>query len=240
MDFGTVYHADTVEIVCFAIDEPVPEVFAQEYTEKGTYSADLIRWQDTEKAQIQVIAKKTTAPVVKFRVHTNFKVSGKRVRVRYKVGGEGIRYFRLPMPMDRIYAIRLLKDGRELALENPRVSNLQSPYGAKKPVFVKSCDITLQDVQNGEYLAVALNGVHGEEGAYCVAELDGQPMGFPDRAPAYQSNIWERSVCCRDRNYTYYLPLNPGMNGKTLTVRALFCNAEQTEVTCDLWRCPRH
>jgi len=142
--------------------------------------------------------------------------------------------------MDRIYAIRLLKNGAEVPVTAPRVNNLQAMYGAKTVKAVKSAVITLPEVKDGDYIAAALEGIHGAEGAYCVAELDGALVGFPDRATAYRSNIWECKVMSRDSNYTYYLPLDKTMSGKQITVYTLFCDAEKTDVTCSLWLCPKH
>ena len=240
VDFGGAYGADEVEITCFAIHEPVGEVLAQTYTERGSYSADLVSWQESSAATIEVVDGNCTAPVVKGSIHSIFHVKGDRVRVSYKLGGGNIRYFRLPCPMDRIYAIRLLKDGQEVALTSPRVSNLQAPFGAKIPVAMQEATITLPAVRDGDYVAVAMNGVHGDEGAYCVAEVDGRPVGFPDRAPAYHANVWEFCVTHADRNYTYYLPLTADMSGKEVRICALLCDGKHTDLRCDVWLCPKH
>ncbi len=241
VDFGDVLDADEVEITCFAIRTPIAEVAAQTYTEQGSYSADLDSWHTTAPAEITVAEKDVEAPVVKFSIHNVVRVAGDRMKVRYKLNGGPVRYFRLPAPMDRIYSVRLLKDGQALTLVAPKANNLQAPYGAKKPVAVKEAVVTLPDtVRDGDYIAVALNGVHGEEGAYCIAEVDGKLVGFPDRAPAYRSNVWEFVVARSDRNYTYYLPLQASMAGKSIKVRALLCNEAHTELDCDVWLCPKH
>lgn len=70
--------------------------------------------------------------------------------------------------------------------------------------------------------------------------LDGKTLGFPDRAPAYRSNVREVLVHRTDRSYTYYLPLTASMGGKAVTAKALLCDGAHTEVSCDLWLCPRH
>ena len=240
VDFGGVFDADAVEITCFAIREPIHEVLAQTYTERGSYSADLAAWQDTAAAEIAVLDDNCTAPVVKDSIHSIFAVTGARMRVTYKLGGTPIRYFRLPAPMDRIYTIRLLKDGREIALTAPKANNLQASFGARMPVAMQEASVTLPEVKDGDYIAVALNGIHGDEGAYCVAEVDGRLIGFPDRAPAYHANVWEFCVTHSDRNYTYYLPLTAGMSGKEVRIRALLCNSEHTDLMCDVWLCPKH
>ena len=240
VDFGDVYEADEVEITCFAIYEPIAEVSAQTYTEQGSYSVDLKSWQATAPAERSVVESNVKSPVVKFSIHNVVCVNGDRVKVSYKLNGLPIRYFRLPAPMDRVYSVRLLKDGREIALANPSVNNLQAPFDRQKWTALQEGAVTLPaTVRDGDYLAVALNGVCGEEGAYCVAEVDGKWVGFPDRAPAYRSNIWEFVVTRTDRNYTYYLPLTADLAGKTVNVGVLLSNGVKDDLTCDIWLCPR-
>ena len=238
VDFGRVYDADTVEITCFEIDEPVREVPEQLYPEKGSYGVSFAEWHDSGKCVKSIVCEHAEAPVVRDSVHTLYTVSGKRVKVCYPVSA--LRYFRLPGPMDRIYSIRLLKDGKALELDCPCANNLQAPYGAKTVSAVKSCTFVLPAVADGEYLAIALNGEHGHEGAYCVAEIDGQLTGCPDRASAYRVNVWECRVRPNDRNYTYYLPLDASMSGKEITLHAMFCDPEKTDVCCDVYLCPAH
>lgn len=238
VDFGKVCDADTVEITCFEIDQPVREVPAQLYPVKGSYASSFAEWHESGACEKTVVCDHAEAPVVKESVHSLYTVAGKRVKVCYPVSA--LRYFRLPEPMDRIYSIRLLKNGEPLKLENPSANNLQAAYSAKKVAAAKSCTITLPTIADGEFLAIALNGIHGEEGAYCAAEIDGQLVGCPDRASAYRSNIWEHKVASRDRNYTYYLPVNASMSGKEITLHAIFCDAEKTDVRCDVYLCPKH
>ena len=240
VDFGGEYEADEVEITCFSIHQPVNEVKAQRLTRQGSYSADLMDWRETAPMETEVLNAEQTAPVVRAGIHTMFTVTGDRLKVSYKLDGAPVRYFRLPDPMDRIYSIRLLKDGQEIALTSPKVSNLQAPFGRKVPVAMQAGTVTIPAVQDGDYVAVALNGVHGREGAYCVAEVDGRLVGFPERAPAYNSNVWEFCVTHSDRNYTYYLPLTADMAGKELTLRVLLCDGDHTDLSCDVWLCPKH
>ncbi len=142
--------------------------------------------------------------------------------------------------MDRIYSIRLLKDGQEIALPDPHVNNLQAMYGKKSVCAVHTARITLPTVKDGDYVSAAIEGEHGVEGAYCVAELDGRLLPFPDRATAYQSNMWEHWVMKQGENYTYYLPLTADMSGKELIVHTLLCDPEKTDVHCDIYLCPGH
>lgn len=63
---------------------------------------------------------------------------------------------------------------------------------------------------------MAINGIHGTEGAWVGFKIDGEYVGAPDRAPSFTSNTWEYRSANTDRNYTYYLPLTPDMAGKKI------------------------
>ena len=242
VDFGGEYEADEIRILCFSADEPTAQVPAQLLPEAGTVSRDLKGWRSTAPAVVRVEEEdREDALLVDgvFRVDT---IRGKMLEVSYKLDGAPVRYLRLPCPMDRIHAIRLLKDGQEIALRDPRANNLQAPFDARRPVGFLASEVALPEVRDGDYLAVAVNGVHGEEGVCCTAEIDGEVLGFPDRAPAYRANMWEYIVRHADRNYTFYLPLRKAQSGKTAAVRLLLCGKDQAadEWSVDVWLCPRH
>ena len=228
VDFGALYDADAVEIECFSIDTPVTEVLAQNIPTAGCHSADLGTWTASGKAAVTVLDDACSAPVVTSRVHTIYEVRGKRLSVRYPVGA--LRYFLLPEPMDRIYAIRLYKNGTELPLATPHVNNLQSPPEYLPVKTCKTLTVTLPDIREGQYLALAAGGFCGDDALWCAAEIDGEYMAFPDRASSYQANIWEHYVTRgKTDNYTYYLPLDASMSGKTVTLYALFCDCDNPE-----------
>ena len=85
---------------------------------------------------------------------------------------------------------------------------------------------------------LAVEGKHGWESVLCTAEFAGrEPVGFPRRAPDYQSNVWEHLVTRRDANHTIFLPLKPEDAGQTVTLTALLCDPENTAVRCDVWLC---
>ncbi len=233
VDFGEIYNADEIEITCFAGYEGLPQL----YPEKGSVSTDFADWRDTEPADVTVIKTGALSPVA--TQHYSY-IKGDMVKVCYKTAKTPLRYFRLPCPMDRIYSVRLLDNGKEITLKSPTANNLMPPYYAKKPVLVKEAEITLPTVHNGDYISVAINGEHGNEGAYCVLELDGNLKGFPERGPAYTTNVWEFCVEHHDKNYTYYLPLTEDMSGKRVKIITMLCDKDKTEVNAEVWLCPNH
>lgn len=225
VDFGAVFAADSVVLEYFDSDEQF--VFRNSIQMQGptgvcSYSADLADWQKTSVDSVYVL-RAEAAPVLVQDVHNVINVKGKRKCVTYPVSSP-IRYFRMPCPLDRIYKIALLKDGKELVLQNPRVNNLV-PAG-RKVAYVKELSVCVPTEQWKKdcYLSVCLDGKHGVEGAYALLDADGVIQTAPDRAPCYQANGWEcppfRSVH-QDHHYTYYFPVTEEMCDKQLTIRIL-------------------
>ncbi|MBQ4289767.1 MAG: hypothetical protein II719_01070, partial [Clostridia bacterium] len=213
VDAGEILDCDTVEIDCFDPDTPVGDCFAAQIPEKGEYSEGLDCWKDSEAAAVSVKNASFTAPVIRFGYDISTTAPGRILTVSYRVGP--LRRFRLKEPMDRIYAIRLLKNGKELPLTNPFVNNLMPHPSVQSPVSVHKIELTLPKISEGDWLAVAAEGVHGWESAWCVADFgSGEPVGFPARAPAYPANVWEARVRQTDANYTFYLPLKKEDSGK--------------------------
>lgn len=247
VDFGEVYDCDEIVLTVFSCDEPTDEVPAQIIPERGEYSADLTAWRESSDVEAQIAEENAITPSVVFSTHYIREVKGKKLDLIYRVSGN-TRYFRLPSPPDRVYSIRLFKNGEELKLRSPRVNNLFSPYSKKPVAAIKALTVTLpeilpraaSDLRANDYIAVALEGEHGCECAYCAAELDGEYLPFPSRAPAYQSNVWEHLVTRRSANHTYFMPVTPEMSGKTIKLYALLLDAKKTDVRPEVYLCAGH
>jgi hypothetical protein len=84
-------------------------------------------------------------------------------------------------------------------------------------------------------LSVAINGKHGEEGAYAALKIDGKLVGAPSRAVSYPSNTWEYPVTRRDANYTYYFPLDSTMTDKKIEVFVMAYDKDNTDVRPEVW-----
>ena len=98
------------------------------------------------------------------------------------------------------------------------------PYAKRPAKLAWSSSYELDEIQKGSYLAVALNGHHGDEGAYAAMRIDNIPVGAPDRAVSYPSNTWEYYNVIKDSNYTYYFPLSEDLVGKKIDVVVLVMN----------------
>ena len=152
-----------------------------------------------------------------------------------------IRYFSLEKPVDRIYAVRVIKDGKEMALTNPKANNMQAHYRYKNVAVCKFNEFTLPQYKKDARLTVAVEGTHGEECVYCVAEIDGRLLGFPERAPDYKANQWEHAVCGSDKNNTFFLPLPDDAQGKTIKVYSIFSDRRKAQNTvCNVYICEKH
>ena len=141
-------------------------------------------------------------------------------------GMDNIRYVRFsPCPF-RLSEVTGYKDGRKVDNGSWRASNLFRPYGSATCQAMKAwkTEFVLGEVPEGGYLCVAVNGYHGEEGAWVSFKIDGKYVGCPDRAPSFTSNTWEYRSANRDRNYTYYLPLTQDMVGKKIEAYVLALN----------------
>ncbi|MBQ7121728.1 MAG: hypothetical protein IJO03_05630 [Clostridia bacterium] len=239
VDFGSEVECDSVEVEFFSGDYPTREVDVQRVPLVAEYSADLAEWKSSETAQISVSDGDFTAKIIKFTAHTLYDLHGKRLVASYAIGGK-IRYLRIENPVDRIYAVRLIKDGKEITPGEPFANNMQAHYRHRKTAVAKSAQLVLPDYESGARLAVAVEGVHGEESVYCVAEINGKSVGFPRRAPDYKANQWEHCVCSTDKNNTFFLELPDGLQGKKIKVTALFSDRRKADAVCNVYVCDKH
>lgn len=239
IDFGNVYDADRVEIVCFSTDAPTPEILPQLIPEKGGYSTDLENWNETDCVQSCVVSENENMRVVKTRVHTVYDNPGKKIKLTYSLN-EKIRYFRLPCPPDRIFSVRLFSEDIEIIPVNPYGNNLQMPYGDYTVKFAKHGSVILPSFRKGSRLAVAVNGKHGDEGAWVCVGKNGKLSGCPNRAPEFKGNVWEHRVTEQDENYTYFYPLDSCTEGDKLDITAVFNDGEPKDFNVEVWLCDVH
>ncbi len=135
-----------------------------------------------------------------------------------------IRYVRITDFADRLSEVSGYYKGKKLDASKWKASNLLGNY--KEMNFDKAFSglFTINEMHKNSYLAVALNGYHGKEGAYAALRVDGKIIGAPDRSISYPSNSWEAAVCDKcifDKNFTYYFPVTKDMIGKTVEVVVL-------------------
>ncbi len=240
VDFGEIFECDSVEIDFFSADYPTREVETQKLALTAEYAVDFDAWKSSRNVVLNTKRDNYRAKIIKFTEHTIYDLPGKIITASYAVNDK-IRYFRIDNPVDRIYSVRLIKDGRELALNSPSANNLQAHYRYKKLKEIKFGEFVVPEYNKGSKLTVAVNGVHGEECVYCVAEIGGKLAGFPERAPDYKANQWEHCVCGSDKNNTFFMELPEGLEGQKIKVYTLFTRGSKfKDVTCNVYISPRH
>jgi hypothetical protein len=138
--------------------------------------------------------------------------------------GKPVRYVRFRGTPDKVIEVTGFLNGRALDRTGWRGSNLFSPYSRLKAVNAWSAKTTINEIHPGSYLAVALEGEHGIEGAYAAIRVDGKPVGAADRSPSYPVNPWEYPVVAVNSHYTYYIPLTKEMEGKEMDIIVLGMN----------------
>jgi hypothetical protein len=132
-----------------------------------------------------------------------------------------VRYLRIQGAPRRIAEVEGYKDGERVDRSRWRASNLFFPYRASPALRAWSASLMLEEIPRRGYLAVALEGEHGNEGAYVAARIGGKLVGAPDRAVSYPSNTWEYYNEETDHHYTYMIPLDQKMVGKQIDVVVL-------------------
>ncbi len=146
-----------------------------------------------------------------------------------------VRYLRLPGSPERIIEIEGYLSGRQVDRSRWRASNLFSGYRQAAPKEAFETSFTLSEIPKGSYLAIALNGRHGDEGAYAAIRVNGKPVGAPDRSLSYKSNAWEYPVPKAESNYTYYIPLTPDMAGAKIEAVVLVLKNGVSEFKPEVW-----
>ena len=235
-DFGGILSADTIEIEFFDAEGKEPETFASQIVrDEAEISSDLNRWQKAPLCKVETLgAQKQEYFTYYSDILTT--MDGVRKKAVYNANAP-FRYLRIPNPIDRIYSIKLFKDGREVQLPAPRVNNLFAPYSKKRTRAAAEGKFRLGSLPLHPYLAVACEGKTGNENVVCCATIGGERVGFPLRAPAYPANPYEYPVHPVDGHYTFYLPLNQSQAGEEVQITVLFAGEE---VPVDVYLCDGH
>ncbi|MDH5386699.1 MAG: discoidin domain-containing protein, partial [Candidatus Aminicenantes bacterium] len=146
-----------------------------------------------------------------------------------------IRFVRIHGAPRRIAEVEGYYKGVKLDRTSWRASNLFFSYSQKPAQQAWSSSFMLDEIPKGGYLAVALNGDHGNEGAYAAVRADGRPVGAPDRAVSYPSNTWEYYNTERKSNYTYFVPLEEDWIKTKIEVVVLVLEGGKNEIQPEVY-----
>jgi hypothetical protein len=146
-----------------------------------------------------------------------------------------VRYLRMSGAPRRLSEVEAFRNGRPLDRSFWRASNLFPAYSRAPAISAWQLTFKPEEVSENAYLAVALNGTHGDEGAWAALRVDGRPAGAPDRAVSFPSNTWEYFNVESDNNYTYYFPLPESTVGKTIDIVVLILRGGTNGVRPEAW-----
>ena len=208
LDLGEVTRLDSIRIIVG--DEYALQPYKSFEAIRLQVSADLRTW-----TQVQILA-------------------GKVMTLPLDIT-KPIRYLRFPGSPERVLEVEGYLNGKPVERSNWRASNLFGSYRqmAAKAAFQSS--FVLNEIPKGSYLAVALNGRHGNEGAYAALRVNGKVVGAPDRSVSYRSNSWEYPVPMSESNFTYYFPLKEDMQGATIDAVVLVMKDGLSEFKPEVW-----
>jgi len=149
---------------------------------------------------------------------------------------DSVRYFAMMESPINVTEVTGYCNGKQINRSGWRASNLFRSSFFWDFVTQKawSQSFVLNEVPDGSYLCIAVNGKHGLENAYAALEVDGKPIGCPSRNPSYQSNVWEYRVTATDSNYTYYVPVTKDMIGKKISAWVL-CSDGNIDIKPEVW-----
>ncbi len=208
IDFGSPIHLD--ELIIETKDDHGLQPWKFEEAAFFEYSSDLKNW---------------TASRI---------LAGSKMKISFD-SNNPVRYIRFSGTPDRITEIYGFLDGRELDREQWRGSNLFSHYNRFTADTAWSISTQINEIHPGSYIAVALEGEHGIEGAYAALRIDGEFVGAPDRSPSYPCNPWEYPVAKAKSHYTYYIPLNKEMEGKKIDIVVLGMKGGEKNFRPESW-----
>jgi len=145
------------------------------------------------------------------------------------------RYLRFQVTADRFVEISGEREGQPMDRNRWRASNLFAHPSEMRPVAAWHGRVRLEEAVAGARLSVAIEGVHGIEGAYAALKVGDRYIGGPDRAAAYPSNTWEYVNARRESGYTYYFDVTEDMTGQPIDVYVLGFDEEYTELQPVVW-----
>ncbi|MDR3245299.1 MAG: hypothetical protein LBT50_02575 [Prevotellaceae bacterium] len=148
---------------------------------------------------------------------------------------DSVRYLKLNPYPSAISEIEVYSGGKKADASGFRASNLFADSKQMKCIAMWTNSFVLSEIAENSYLSVAINGKHGEEGAYAAIKIDGKPVGSPSRARSFPSNTWEHQNSATDSNYTYYFPLDESVINKKIEVFVMGYNSENVDIKPEVW-----
>lgn len=239
VDLRESYDIERIEIIAFSAFEETNEIVKQNVPAFAEVSNDLITWRRSKIVETKSVCGYSIPVQKNYWGNIVYNAEGEKVSFTYRTEGT-FRYVRIPEPMDRIFSFRVFGKDGEIKPVMPFANNLQSPYSRSQTVFAKKAVLSVPAHDCGDYLAVAVNGRHGEEGVYAVIEYDGKVIPANRRCVAFRTNSWECPTRNCEQNTTYFFDLPEAYAEKQITVTALFNKEDGRNTICDVYLCDRY
>ena len=115
-----------------------------------------------------------------------------------------------------------------------KASNL---FGLPKESDVKLCwkyEGKITGIGKGAYISITVPGKSSEGSVFAFLLIDGKIIGANDRAPSFPYNNWEH-YGLPDKNFTFYIPLNKTMEGKSISVMLLSTDTNLKDLKPEVW-----
>ena len=129
------------------------------------------------------------------------------------------RFMRVVRAPGRVAELGLSYKGKQLPADRWTASNLFAPPAASKVTAAWQATVDIDaDAPDGAYLCVALDGEHGTNKAFAALRVDGRLVGAAQRAPSFPAVVFEYGPGQRNKNNTYFFPVNDEIRGKKVDV----------------------
>lgn len=145
------------------------------------------------------------------------------------------RYFRMRHAPERTAEVEGFLKGESVNRSKWTASNLFAHPDAVPAVAAWSATVKVDEIIPTSYFCVAVDGEHGQEGAYAAIRIGDRLIGAPNRAPSYPVNPWEYPVRRHDSGYTYFFPLDESMLGKDLEIVLLGMKDGGQDIKPSVW-----
>jgi len=148
------------------------------------------------------------------------------------------RYLRMRGCPDLVREACAFCRGKALDRHGWRATNLFGVFGGWRGASFKhalAATTTINEIVPGAYLAVAIHGQHGIEGASVALRVNNSYRGANRRSPSFQSNVFECPVRHAAGNTTWYIDLTPDLAGQKIDIVALLKDKPSADLRIEAW-----
>lgn len=148
---------------------------------------------------------------------------------------KSVKYIKVDPAPWQVSEIQGLHKGLKLDMSESNASNLfpSADYYTVKKAW--SAKFSINDYHPTSYLAVAIEGNYGADGAFAVIKTSNGLLAAFDRSPAYVANHWEHYLAPQKGHYTYYFKIPTWLKNDDFEVIVLGTNNVEKIETPEVW-----